>query len=89
MPKRSDALVVDEPISRAVALAIRAGVSPKVISERLGHHTPEFTMHQYAHVLPGMQADAARIFEQLVAPSASEKSEKTREKRQKNAASPR
>lgn len=48
-------------------LAIRAGVSPKVISERLGHHTPEFTMHQYAHVLPGMQADAAARIADLVA----------------------
>jgi integrase len=48
-------------------LAIRAGVSPKVISERLGHHTPELTMHQYAHVLPGMQADAAARIAELVA----------------------
>jgi integrase len=47
-------------------LAIRAGVSPKVISERLGHHTPEFTMHQYAHVMPGMQAHAAEQIAQLV-----------------------
>jgi integrase len=50
-------------------LAIRAGVSPKVISERLGHHTPEFTMHQYAHVLPGMQAEAAARIADLVAGS--------------------
>jgi integrase len=48
-------------------LAIRAGVSPKVISERLGHHTPEFTMHQYAHVLPGMQAEAAARIADLIA----------------------
>ncbi|MDP9334604.1 MAG: tyrosine-type recombinase/integrase [Actinomycetota bacterium] len=48
-------------------LAIQAGVSPKVISERLGHHTPEFTMHQYAHVLPGMQAEAAERIADLVA----------------------
>jgi integrase len=48
-------------------LAMRAGVPPKVISERLGHHTPEFTMHQYAHVLPGMQADAAARIADLVA----------------------
>jgi integrase len=51
-------------------LAIRAGVSPKVISERLGHHTPEFTMHQYAHVLPGMQAEAAERVAELVANAA-------------------
>jgi integrase len=47
-------------------LAIRAGVAPKVISERLGHHTPAFTMHQYAHVLPGMQAEAAIRIADLV-----------------------
>src|SRR5262249_29432158 len=50
-------------------LAIRAGVSPKMISERLGHHTPELTMHQYAHVLPGMQAEAAARIADLVAGS--------------------
>jgi integrase len=33
----------------------------KVISERLGHESPAFTMKQYAHVVPGMQADAARL----------------------------
>jgi integrase len=48
-------------------LAIRAGVAPKVISERLGHHTPAFTMQQYAHVLPGMQAEAATRIADLVA----------------------
>jgi hypothetical protein len=31
-----------------------------VISERLGHEDVAFTLKQYAHVLPGMQADAAR-----------------------------
>jgi integrase len=51
-------------------IALRAGVPPKVISERLGHHTPEFTMHQYAHVLPGMQAEAAARIAGLVAESA-------------------
>jgi hypothetical protein len=42
----------------------------KVVSERLGHATPAFTIDTYQHVLPGMQADAARVFEQLIAPSA-------------------
>jgi integrase len=40
-------------------LALRAGVPVKVISERLGHESPAFTLKQYAHVLPGMQAEAA------------------------------
>lgn len=33
--------------------------SPNVVSQRLGHSDPGFTLRQYAHVLPTMQADAA------------------------------
>jgi integrase len=40
-------------------IAGRAGVPVKVISERLGHESPAFTLKQYAHVIPGMQRDAA------------------------------
>lgn len=69
-------------------LLIAAGVPVKVVSERLGHAKPAFTIDTYQHVLPGMQANAARVFEQLVADGvallpATEKSEKTREKRRK------
>jgi hypothetical protein len=48
-------------------LLIKAGVPVKVVSERLGRATPAFTIDTYQHVLPGMQADAAHIFEQLIA----------------------
>lgn len=41
------------------SLALKAGVPVKVISERLGHESPAFTLKQYAHVIPGMQAEAA------------------------------
>jgi len=37
-----------------------------VISERLGHENPAFTLKQYAHVIPGMQADAAEKIASLV-----------------------
>jgi integrase len=47
-------------------LLLQAGVSPKVVSERLGHATVAFTMQVYAHVIPGMQADAAAAFSDLV-----------------------
>jgi integrase len=40
-------------------LALKAGVPVKVISERLGHESPAFTLKQYAHVIPGMQGEAA------------------------------
>jgi integrase len=70
-------------------LLIAAGVPVKVVTERLGHAHPVFTIETYQHVLPGMQANAARVFEQLVAdgllPPAN-KSEKTREKRRKKPA---
>ena len=47
-------------------LLLQAGVPPKVVSERLGHATVAFTMQVYAHVIPGMQADAASAFGKLV-----------------------
>ena len=47
------------------SLLLQAGVSPKVVSERLGHATVGFTMPVYAHVIPGMQADAAAAFGDL------------------------
>ena len=52
-------------------LLLKAGAHVKVVSERLGHANPAFTIETYQHVLPGMQADAARVFEQLVASSTS------------------
>lgn len=47
-------------------IALRAGVPVKVISERLGHESPAFTLKQYAHVIPGMQAEAAAAIARLV-----------------------
>ncbi len=43
---------------------LRAGVHSKVTQERLGHSTNRITMDTYSHVLPGMQAEAARLVEQ-------------------------
>ena len=48
-------------------LLLKAGVPLKVVSERLGHATPAFTMAVYQHVLPGMQAEAAEVFAELIA----------------------
>ena len=45
---------------------LRAGVPVKVVSERLGHATISITMDIYAHVLPGMGAEAAVKFAALV-----------------------
>ena len=40
-------------------LLLKAGVPVNVVSQRLGHSDPGFTLRQYAHVLPTMQAEAA------------------------------
>jgi len=48
------------------SLLLKAGVPVKVVSERLGHATPAFTMAVYQHVLPGMQAEAASTFSELI-----------------------
>jgi len=47
-------------------LALKAGVPVKVVSERLGHESRAFTLKQYAHVIPGMQAAAAAVVAELV-----------------------
>ena len=47
-------------------LLIKEGVPVKVVSERLGHASVAFTMQVYQHVLPGMQADAAATFGEIV-----------------------
>ena len=44
------------------SILLKEGIVPKVVSERLGHSSPAFTMTVYQHVLPGMQADAAAAF---------------------------
>ena len=48
-------------------LLLQAGVNPKIVSERLGHHSVAFTLDTYAHVLPGMQSEAIKRLSDLVA----------------------
>lgn len=47
-------------------LLLAAGANPKVVSERLGHSSVAFTLDTYAHVMPGMQADIAERFVDMV-----------------------
>ena len=49
------------------SLLVAAGTPIKVVSERLGHAHPGFTMATYQHLVPGMSADAAARFADLVA----------------------
>lgn len=48
---------------------LEAGVNPLVVSERLGHASPAFTMSVYQHVRPQVhQQEAARVAEGLFGP---------------------
>jgi integrase len=47
-------------------IALRAGVSPKIVSERLGHASVGFTLDTYCHAVPGWQAEAAATVADLV-----------------------
>jgi hypothetical protein len=42
---------------------IRAGVHPKIVSERMGHSAVGITLDAYSHVLPGKQEDAVRLID--------------------------
>jgi integrase len=48
------------------SILLKEGVALKVVSERLGHANPAFTLSVYQHLLPGMQADAAKAFAEAV-----------------------
>lgn len=45
---------------------LATGANPRIVSERLGHHSVAFTLDTYGHVLPGQQSDAARAVADLV-----------------------
>jgi integrase len=47
-------------------ISLKAGVHPKVVSERLGHATVAFTLDRYSHAVPGMQEDAAERVASLI-----------------------
>jgi integrase len=47
-------------------LMLRAGVHPKVVSERLGHAGIGITLDTYSHVLPGLQEAAAERFDKML-----------------------
>lgn len=48
------------------SLLVADGVPIKVVSERLGHAHPGFTMATYQHLLPGMGATAANRFADII-----------------------
>ena len=55
----------------AATLMLRAGIHPKVVSERLGHSSIGITLDTYSHVLPDMQQTAAGVLDAVLAMPAS------------------
>jgi integrase len=49
-------------------LMLKAGIHPKIVSERLGHSSITITLDTYSHVVPGLQQAAANKFDELVLP---------------------
>jgi integrase len=56
-------------------LMLKAGIHPKVVSERLGHANIGITMDIYSHVLPGLQEAAAEKFDRIFEVADNEKTE--------------
>lgn len=47
-------------------LSLKAGVHPKVVSERLGHASIAITLDLYSHVTPGISREAADTIEAMI-----------------------
>ena len=52
----------------AATLLLAQGVSPRYISDLLGHSQVSFTMQTYAHVLPHVQRDVATKMDEILNP---------------------
>jgi integrase len=47
-------------------MALKAGIHPKIVSERLGHSTVAITLDVYSHAIPSMQVEAAEAVAALL-----------------------
>lgn len=45
---------------------LKAGINPKIVSERLGHSSIRITLDTYSHVLPTLQKEAAELVAQNI-----------------------
>lgn len=48
------------------SLLLSADIHPKVVQEQLGHSSIRVTMDKYSHMMPNMQAEAAKVMEDLL-----------------------
>ena len=51
----------------AATLLFKDDTNPKVVQEMLGHANISTTLNTYSHVMPGMQKEAARRFDRILA----------------------
>jgi integrase len=65
--QRSPTNPIPRPAPHPRLAARRLRESIKVVSERLGHAHPAFTIHTYQHLLPGLSAAAADRFATMIA----------------------
>jgi integrase len=54
------------------SLLLASGVHPKVVQERLGHHSITLTMDTYSHATPTMQVDAVGVLKDALKVAASD-----------------
>jgi len=45
---------------------LAAGISAKVVADRLGHSSPAFTLERYAHAVPALDEDAADRLQNVI-----------------------
>ncbi|MFC1899412.1 site-specific integrase [Chloroflexota bacterium] len=47
------------------SIMLKQGIHPKIVQERLGHSSIQITLDTYSHVAPGLQAAAAKSFDEV------------------------
>jgi integrase len=52
----------------AASLMLNKGVSPLIVSRRLGHSRPSITLDIYGHLIPSLQEEAARMIDEIITP---------------------
>jgi integrase len=60
------------------SLMLMRGVSPKVISEALGHSSVAFTLTVYSHIIESMQQDAMALLDDILPAGALKKENNTK-----------
>jgi hypothetical protein len=57
--------------------ALKAGIHPKIVSERLGHASVAFTLQTHSHVIKGMDEAAASEIASIYSNRSGERSSRT------------